>query len=118
MRGNSRKGSGSRTDSAVFFLPGKWLLPEGKPEYAFPPWLQNGAGRGPRQGRAQPVHLDPLRGFRPVQPAGQIAPHQSVRKDAQPPPNGGVLWGLGSLPQQAKRGGVYRRALLASFAKQ
>ena len=31
---------------------------------------------------------------------GQFAPHESVRKDAQPHPNGGVSWGLGSLPQQ------------------
>ena len=53
--------------------------------------------------------------FLPVRSAGQTAPHRSVRKDAQPPPNGGVPWGLGSLPQQAKRGGVYRRALLATF---
>lgn len=34
---------------------------------------------------------------------------------AAAPQSGGVQWGLGSLPQQAKRGGVYRRALLASF---
>lgn len=39
--------------------------------------------------------------FCPCNLRGQAAPHGSVRKDAQPPPNGGVSWGLGSLPQQA-----------------
>jgi len=42
-----------------FFSLGWWLLLEEKPDEAFPPWLQNGAVREPRQGRAQPVHLDP-----------------------------------------------------------
>lgn len=40
----------------------------------------------------------------------------SIRTRSRPP-NGGVQWGLGNLPQQAKHGGVYRRALLASFVR-
>lgn len=78
------------------------VLPEGKRGAAFSPWLPNCTERWLSQGRAQPVHLDPCRGLRPVLLRGDSGPRikrsAGTRSQLR---HGAVQRGLGKPPQQA-----------------